>query len=52
MYEIFIANSKTKKRLNNYLYERNSLREKLKSLKQNPRSATGAHPLKGRLKGK
>lgn len=52
MYKIFTANSKTEKRLKNYLYERKDIKAKLERLKINPRREIGAHPLYGRLKGK
>ena len=52
MYEIFTANRKTEKRLQEYLSLRNDVRNKLDALKVFPRKANGAHPLHGRLEGK
>ena len=52
MYKIFTANSKTEKRMKEYLSFRNDIREKLDRLKIEPRKANGAHPLHGRLEGK
>ena len=52
MYKIFIASTKTEKRLQKYLCLRNDIRKKLQRLKNNPRKELGAHPLHGRLKGK
>ena len=52
MYEIFIANSKTEKRLQEYIKRRDDIKEKLERLKINPRKELGAHPLHGRLAGK
>lgn len=52
MYQIFTANSKTEKRLMEYISFREDIREKLDKLKIEPRRANGAHPLHGRLEGK
>ena len=52
MYKIFTANSKTEKSLQEYLYIREDIKEKLEKLKLEPRRANGAHQLHGRLKGK
>jgi len=52
MYEIFTANSRTEKRLKDYLMKRGDIKEKLDRLCANPRKEIGAHPLHGRLKGK
>ena len=52
MYEIFTANSKTEKRLKEYISSRNDIRNKLDRLKQDPRRVNGAHTLHGRLEGK
>lgn len=52
MYELFTANTKTEKRLIDYLRERADVKNKLDRLKENPKSACGAHPLHGRLTGK
>ena len=52
MYKIFTANTKTEKRLKEYISLRNDIKEKLDKLKIEPRRANGAHPLHGRLEGK
>ncbi len=52
MYELFIANPKTEKRLRKYISSRKSIKNKLERLKQNPCKSIGAHPLQGKLKGK
>ena len=52
MYQIFVANKKTKKRLENYILMREDISEKLDRLKFNPKGTLGAHPLHGRLAGK
>ena len=52
MYKIFIANKKTEKKLREYLAMRKDIRNKLDTLKINPRKSNGAHPLHGRLNGK
>ena len=52
MYKIFVANTKTEKRLKEYLETRKDIIGKLDSLKINPRRSSGAHPLHGRLAGK
>ena len=52
MYKIFTANTKTEKRLKEYISLRNDIKEKLDRLKIEPRRANGAHPLHGRLEGK
>lgn len=51
-YEIFTANSKTKKLLRKYISLNPKIKNKLDRLKQNPRKEIGAHPLYGKLKGK
>ena len=52
MYKIFTANSKTEKRLKDYLSSRKDIKDKLDRLKVNPYKANGAHRLHGRLTGK
>ena len=52
MYKIFTANSKTEKRIMEYLLIRTDIKEKLNKLATDPRRANGAHPLHGRLTGK
>lgn len=52
MYKLFTANSKSEKRLKEYLSTRQDVTEKLDKLKINHRRAIGAHPLHGRLNGK
>ena len=52
MYQIYTANSKTEKRLHEYISLRQDMAEKLDRLKEEPRKANGAHPLHGRLAGK
>jgi len=52
MYKIFTANSKTEKRMNEYILSRQDIKEKIDKLIINPRKANGAHPLHGRLMGK
>jgi len=52
MYSIYTANSKTEKRLGEYVSFRQDIKEKLERLKQEPRKANSAHQLHGRLKGK
>lgn len=52
MYKIFIAHRKIEKKLREYLSLRRDIRNKLDSLKLDPRRANGAHPLHGQLKGK
>lgn len=52
MYKFFTANSKTGKRLKEYIKTRKSIKNKLERLKINPRKEIGAHPLHGRLLGK
>lgn len=52
MYKIFTANRKTEKILQEYLFLRTDIKEKLERLKIEPRRANGAHPLHGRLEGK
>ncbi|MBS3137014.1 type II toxin-antitoxin system mRNA interferase toxin, RelE/StbE family [Candidatus Woesearchaeota archaeon] len=49
MYEIHIANSRTEKILESYIKVRTDIIEKLKRLKQSPRTECGAHPLHGKL---
>ncbi|MBS3145344.1 type II toxin-antitoxin system mRNA interferase toxin, RelE/StbE family [Candidatus Woesearchaeota archaeon] len=50
MYEIYTANTKTEKRLNDYIKARNDIKRKLERLKTNPRKELDAHPLHGKLK--
>jgi len=52
MYSLFVANSKTEKRLNEYINSRKDIKNKLNKLKENPHKSNGAHPLHGRLSGK
>ncbi len=52
MYLLFTANSKTEKRLKEYISTREGIKEKLDSLKEEPYRANGAHKLHGRLDGK
>ena len=52
MYQIFTANSKTEKILQEYIHSRNDIKDKLDRLKENPFKANGAHPLHGRLDNK
>jgi addiction module RelE/StbE family toxin len=52
MYELLTRNRNVKKRLETYIQTRGDVVEKLKRLRENPRRECGAHPLKGRLKGK
>lgn len=51
MYKIF-TDTKTEKRLKEYIKVRIDIKDKLDRLKENPRKANGAHPLHGKLKGK
>jgi addiction module RelE/StbE family toxin len=52
MYTIYTANTKTEKRLLEYLSLRQDIKDKLNRLRESPRKANGAHPLYGRLDGK
>ena len=52
MYEVYASNSKTEKRINNYISAREDIRNKIIRLKDEPRRANGAHPLRGKLQGK
>ena len=52
MYRILTANSKTEKRLLEYIKLRRDIKKKLDALKIEPRRSNGAHPLHGRLFGK
>ena len=52
MYELFTANSKTEKRLKDYVLSRKDIKNKLDKLKENPHKHNGAHRLHGRLAGK
>ena len=52
MYNLFTANSKTEKRLKEYILSRNDIKDKLDRLKENPYKANGAHQLHGKLAGK
>lgn len=52
MYEIHTINSKTEKKLKEYVNLRNDISDKLDRLKENPHKANGAHQLSGKLEGK
>ena len=52
MYEIHTINSKTQRKLNEYVNLRNDIKDKLDRLKENPLRANGAHQLSGKLMGK
>ena len=52
MFRLFTANRKTEKGLQGYISSRNDIKHKIDELKIAPRKANGAHPLRGRLKGK
>jgi len=52
MYKIYTANSKTEKRLREYLSIRNDIKDKLDRLKINPGRENGAHQLSGKLESK
>ncbi len=52
MYEIYPANKRVEKKLEEIKNSRNDILEKLKNLKENPRENSGAHPLHGRLQSK
>ncbi len=52
MYEIYTANNKTEKRLNEYIILRNDINQKIQRLKISPRIECDAHPLHGKLSGK
>jgi len=52
MYQLATANSKTEKRLQEYISLRADIREKIDKLKIEPRKVNGAHQLHGRFKGK
>jgi len=52
MYSLFTENSKTEKRLREYIISRKDIKDKLDRLKENPRKANGAHQLHGKLIGK
>ncbi len=52
MYKIYTANKKTEKKLLEYIFLRNDLKDKLNRLKTNPRRENGAHQLHGELFGK
>lgn len=45
MYSIFTANTKTEKRLLDYISLRNDIGDKLDKLKMEPRRANGTHQL-------
>ena len=51
MYEIITKSKKTEKQYNEILSSREDMPEKLKLLRENPRSALNAHKLKGKLQG-
>ncbi len=52
MYIISIPNKKVRNQLEDYIKQRNSIKEKLDLLRGNLRRNCGAHPLKGNFKGK
>lgn len=52
MYEFYTASNRAEKELRKALETRNDVKDKLDKLKRDPRKASGAHPLHGRLKGK
>lgn len=52
MYKLFTANTKTEKKLQEYVSFRDDIKDKLDRLKFDPRRANGAHPLHGKLAGK
>lgn len=52
MYEFYTASSRAEKELRKALGTRSDAKDKLDKLKRDPRKASGAHPLHGRLKGK
>ncbi len=52
MYLLVVANTKTEKRLREYLSLRNDIKDKLDKLRIEPRRVNGAHPLHGALAGK
>ena len=52
MYKLFVANSKTEKRLREYILLRKDIKNKLDMLCIYPTKANGAHQLHGKLKGK
>lgn len=52
MYEIYVANNKTERKLQEYILLRKDLVVKLDRLKRDPRRELDAHPLHGRLSGK
>lgn len=52
MYDIYTANTKTEKGLQDYIKIRRDIKGKLERLKINPRRELGAHSLHGRLAGK
>jgi addiction module RelE/StbE family toxin len=52
MYTLLTANSKTEKRLREYLARRSDIRDKLERLRVDPHRSNGAHPLHGTLAGK
>jgi|APSaa5957512622_1039677.scaffolds.fasta_scaffold21924_6 mRNA-degrading endonuclease YafQ of YafQ-DinJ toxin-antitoxin module len=52
MYEIRFVNSKIQKRIDECIRLRGDVEDKLKRLSINPFKEIGAHPLRGRLKGK
>jgi len=52
MYEFYTASNHAEKELRKALEMRNDVKDKLDKLKRDPRKASGAHPLHGRLKRK
>jgi hypothetical protein len=52
MYGIRFVNSKIQRRIDKYIKLRGDIRDKLKRLSIDPFKECGAHPLKGKLKGK
>jgi mRNA-degrading endonuclease YafQ of YafQ-DinJ toxin-antitoxin module len=52
IYKLYTANSKTEKRLKEYLDQSENIKLKLDRLKENPYKSNSAHKLYGRLLGK
>jgi len=52
MYRIFTSNKRVEKKLKYYIESRKDILKKLRRLTNNPKKECGAHPLKGKLKGK
>ncbi len=49
MYKITTRNKKVKKILEEYIFLKKSIKEKIRLLQQNSRKESGAHPLHGKL---